>query len=54
MPAYNAAKTIERTYREIRAKGTTDGIRDDLMAFEEFGKAIGLEERYDDDTRFKV
>lgn len=50
---YAAAHALDRTYREIREKGTTDGIRDDLMAFTEFGEMIGLHDRYADDARFK-
>ncbi len=50
---YAAAHALERTYREIRATGTTDGIRDALMPFDEFNQLVGLEQRYADDERFK-
>lgn len=50
---YAAARALERTYREIRRAGTTDGIRGDLMAFKEFGSFIGYEKRYAEDEKFK-
>ena len=51
---YAAAKALERTYAEIRALGTTAGVRDDLMPFEEFNALIGLEARYDADERYRA
>jgi methylisocitrate lyase len=50
---FAAARALERTYTEIRAQGTTDGIRDKLMAFDEFNRLIGLERRYAEDERYK-
>jgi 2,3-dimethylmalate lyase len=51
---YAAAHALERTYREIRARGTTDGIRDALMPFDAFNQLVGLEQRYAEDERFKA
>ncbi len=50
---FAAARALERTYTEIRAQGTTDGIRDKLMAFDEFNRIVGLERRYAEDERYK-
>lgn len=50
---YAAAHALDRTYREIRSKGTTDGIRDRMMDFGQFAGVVGLEQRYADDARFK-
>lgn len=51
---YAAARALERTYSEIRARGTTDRIRDRLMSFGEFNAVIGLETRYREDERYKA
>lgn len=51
---YAAAAALDRTYREIRRRGTTDGIRDSMIDFPEFARIIGLEQRYADDARFKA
>ncbi len=51
---YAAARALERTYAEIRARGTTDGISDTLMPFEEFNALIGLEDRYAADERYRA
>jgi methylisocitrate lyase len=50
---YAAARALEQTYSEIRAKGTTDGVRDQLMTFHEFNQVVGVEERYSQDERFR-
>lgn len=51
---YAAAHALDRTYREIRARGTTDGMRSNMMNFTEFAGVVGLEQRYADDARFKT
>jgi 2-methylisocitrate lyase-like PEP mutase family enzyme len=51
---YAAAHALERTYREIRARGSADALRGEMMDFSEFAAVVGLEQRYADDTRFKV
>ena len=51
---YASARALERTYREIRARGTTKGIHDQLMPFGEFNQLIGLETRYAEDERYKT
>jgi 2-methylisocitrate lyase-like PEP mutase family enzyme len=51
---YAAARALERTYAEVRARGTTEGISDALMPFDEFNALIGLETRYGEDERYKA
>ncbi len=51
---YAVARALESVYSEIRAKGTTKGIEDQLMPFSEFGDFIGYEKRFAEDERFKV
>jgi methylisocitrate lyase len=51
---YAAAHALDRTYREIRARGTTDAIRHTMMDFTAFADVVGLEQRYADDARFKT
>jgi 2-methylisocitrate lyase-like PEP mutase family enzyme len=51
---YAAAQALERTYAEIRARGTTEGIADTLIPFDEFNALVGLETRYREDERYKA
>jgi methylisocitrate lyase len=51
---YAAARALERTYAEIRARGTTEGLADALMPFEEFNVLVGLESRYTEDERYRA
>ncbi|MGB6895148.1 MAG: isocitrate lyase/PEP mutase family protein [Dehalococcoidia bacterium] len=50
---YAAARALERTYAELRAQGTTEGIKEALMPFDEFNALIGLEDRYATDERYR-
>lgn len=50
---YAAAHALDSTYREIRAKGSTERLADRLMGFERFNEIIGLARRYEDDDRFR-
>lgn len=51
---YAAARALERTYAEIRARGSTDRLADALMPFDRFNALVGLEARYADDERYRV
>jgi methylisocitrate lyase len=51
---YAAARALQQTYAEIREKGTTVGLRDKLMSFDEFNTLVGLEERYAEDERYRA
>ena len=51
---YAAARALERTYGEIRARGTTEGLADALMPFEEFNALVGLDSRYAEDERYRA
>lgn len=50
---YAAARAIERTLRQLRRLGTTAHLGDQLMAFEEFNRLLGVEERYAVDERYR-
>lgn len=50
---YAAARALERTYAEIREKGTTTGLGDSLYSFDEFNTLVGVEERYAEDERYR-
>jgi len=43
---FASAKALSDTYAYLLEHGNTDGIRDNLMAFDEFNEMIGLEEKY--------
>jgi methylisocitrate lyase len=51
---YAAARALERTYAEIRARGTTERLADALMPFEEFNALVGLDSRYAEDERYRA
>jgi methylisocitrate lyase len=51
---YAAARALESTYTEIRARGTTEGLADALMPFEEFNALVGLDSRYAEDERYRA
>jgi methylisocitrate lyase len=51
---YAAARALERTYAEIREKGTTASLGDRLMPFDEFNAIVGLETRYAEDERYRA
>jgi len=50
---YAAARALERTYAEIQEKGTTAGLGDSLLSFDEFNTLIGVEKRYSEDERYQ-
>lgn len=49
---YAAAHALDRTYRTIRAEGSTDELRDELLAFEAFNEVVGQPERLATDERY--
>ena len=51
---YAAARALERTYAEIRERGTTAGLGDSLFSFEEFNALVGVETRYAEDERYRA
>lgn len=50
---FAAAKALERAYRHLLAYGTSQGLEESLMPFEEFTYLVGLEEAYALDERFR-
>ena len=51
---YAAARALDETYREIRRAGTTAGLGERLMRFDEFNALLGLEERYAQDEHYRA
>ena len=51
---YASARALETTYREIRTRGATEGLRDRMMDFDEFNALVGLQQRYADDERYRA
>jgi methylisocitrate lyase len=49
---FASARALSDTYAYLLEHGNTDGIRDSLMAFDEFNEMIGLEEKYRFDAQF--
>jgi 2-methylisocitrate lyase-like PEP mutase family enzyme len=45
-PLYSVAKSLNEVYKTLRRDGTTVGILDRLMPFDEFNRIVGLEEKY--------
>lgn len=41
-----AARALERAYGHLAAHGDTSAIADSMMGFDEFGRLVGLEEKY--------
>jgi len=51
---YAAARALQQTYQEIRERGTTLALADNLMSFDEFNALVGLEARYAEDERYRA
>jgi 2-methylisocitrate lyase-like PEP mutase family enzyme len=43
---FSAARALETTYARLKSEGTTRGVADRMMSFDEFNNLIGVEERY--------
>lgn len=52
-PLYASAKALKEVYGTLRAQGTTQGILDRLMPFDEFHEIVGLEEKFALDARYR-
>ena len=51
---YAAAAALERTYRHLYEHGSTGGLGETMMSFDEFNDMIGIERFYADDERYKA
>jgi methylisocitrate lyase len=49
---YAAARAIQQAYQHLLEHGTSKGLEDRMMSFEEFGEVVGLEQKYALDERF--
>jgi 2-methylisocitrate lyase-like PEP mutase family enzyme len=52
-PLYASAQALKEVYSALRTKGTTQGILDRLVSFDEFNEIVGLQEKYALDARYK-
>lgn len=53
-PLYSVAKSLTDVYTTLRRDGSTLAILDRLMAFDEFNRIVGLEEKYALDAKYKT
>jgi methylisocitrate lyase len=51
---YAAARAMEDAYRHLLEHGTSKGLEERMMSFDEFGELMGLEEKYALDEKFAV
>ncbi len=49
---YAAARAVTDVLTELRESETTAGMYDRMLAFDEFGELVGLEQRYADEARY--
>lgn len=52
-PLYASAKALQDVYSALRTRGTTQGILDCLISFNEFHDIVGLEEKYALDSKYR-
>ena len=52
-PIYTVAKSLREVYSTLRRDGSTLGILERLMPFDEFNEIVGLDEKYSLDARYK-
>lgn len=52
-PLYAVAKSLTDVYTTLRRDGSTLGILDQLMAFDDFNGVVGLNEKYALDAKYK-
>ncbi|MEK7783744.1 MAG: isocitrate lyase/PEP mutase family protein [Candidatus Binatota bacterium] len=52
-PLYASAQALQGVYTTLRQKGTTAGMLDQLISFDEFHKIVGLEEKYKLDAQYR-
>jgi 2-methylisocitrate lyase-like PEP mutase family enzyme len=53
-PLYSVAKSLTDVYTALRHDGSTLGILDRLMPFDEFNGIVGLDEKYALDAKYKT
>ena len=52
-PLYSVAKSLTDVYTTLRRDGSTAGILDRLMPFDDFNRIVGLEEKYALDEKYR-
>jgi 2-methylisocitrate lyase-like PEP mutase family enzyme len=48
-----AARALEQAYTSLARHGETSAIADRMMGFEEFGRLVGLDEKYELAERYR-
>ncbi len=52
-PIYAVAQSLSNTYSTLRRDGTTAAILEELMPFDAFNAIVGLQEKYDLDSKYR-
>lgn len=52
-PLYASAQALQSVYTTLRQNGTTAGMLDQLISFDDFHKIVGLEEKYKLDAQYR-
>ena len=50
---FSAAHALRRAYAHLLEHGESESLRDQMLDFGEFVDFIGVQERYDDDARYR-
>ena len=50
---YSSAKAVTDVLTELRERETTAGAVDRMLAFDQFGELVELEQRYADEARYR-
>ena len=53
-PLYAAAKALDEVYSSLSRQGTTRGILERLISFDEFHEIVGLQEKYAMDQKYRA
>ena len=53
-PLYAAAKALNDVYSSLSRQGTTQGILERLISFDEFHEIVGLQEKYAMDQKYRA
>jgi len=51
---FTAAQALEDAYRHLLEHGSSDGLRDRMMGFDDFTKMLGIEDKYRLDEQFRA
>ena len=49
---FMASRALDEAYRHLLEHGSSDGLRDRMMGFDEFTEMLGIEDKYRLDEQF--